>query len=207
MISRTENAPRLFARTLRPARAVGACVLAVLALSACKKKPKPFPPAPQLVSSAVVPAPVDTVVPKAAAAAVPADTMPPADRAALEQAKATVAELEIMVKQGVVTNPDKPEDGDATAKCAGLEESRPRLEELADAEAKKAVADVKHLCSFEVPILSADKALKQVTISPSQASRKLICGFASKDIERARSVKASDRRVRDLEARFAKACR
>jgi hypothetical protein len=187
-----------------------------MALGACackKKKPKPFPPAPQLVSTATTAAAaVSASADAGLAVATPAPATSgvtaagSADRAALEQAKASVAELETMVKKGVTTNPDKPEGGDATAKCTDLEASRAQLEGLADPEGKKVAAEVKRLCSFEVPIVSADLALKQVTISPSQASRKLICGFASKDIEKARGVKASDRRVRDLETRFAKAC-
>lgn len=230
MISRTGNASGSIARTrsrvvttaAAPALALFA-VFALFALGGCKKKkPKPFPPAPQLSTATTegaalgpdaglvpVPVPVATaVVPVVATAApVPADTLSPADRAALEQAKTTIGELEMMVKKGVVTNPDKPEDGDASTKCAALEGSHAQLEALADPDAKKAAADTKRLCSLEVPILNADKALKQVTISPSQASRKLMCGFAQKDIDKARKVSATDRRVRDLDARFGRACR
>lgn len=191
-----------------------AALLPLLGLSGCKKKPKPFPPAPQLTANAasaavdagmgLVPVPA---VPVAMTPPAPADTMKPADRAALTRAKATVGDLEMMVKKGVLTNPDKPDDGDASAKCAALEESHAQLEALADADAKKAVADTKRLCSLEVPILNADHALKQVTISPSQASHKLMCGFASKDIDKARRASATDRRVRDLDARFGRSCR
>lgn len=197
----------------------------LLALTGCKKKPKPFPPAPQLVSTAttagaaltpgdagLVPVQVSTVKAMPVATPTPAtpvvaDTMTPADRAAFEQAKTTAADLEGFVKRGVLTSPEKPEDGDAATKCGALESSRPRLEALADPEAKKLVADSKRLCSLEIPILSADKTLKQVTISPSQASRQLMCKFAAKDLEKARKEKPSDRRVRDLDARFARACR
>ena len=52
-----------------------------------------------------------------------------------------------------------------------------------------------------------DHALKQVTISPSQASRQLMCKYASKDIDKARAVKPGDRRVRDLDLRFTRSCR
>jgi hypothetical protein len=58
-----------------------------------------------------------------------------------------------------------------------------------------------------VPILSADKTLKQVTVSPSQASRQLMCKYASKDLDKAKKEKPNDRRVRDLDGRFTRACR
>ena len=198
----------------------------VAALAGCKKKPKPFPPAPPLLSSTattegasigpndagMVPVRVGTI-PNGVAVATPsslpsvADTMSPADRAAFEEAKTTVRELDAMAKRGVLTNPDKPDDGDANMKCGTLESSRARLEALADPEAKQLVADEKRLCSLEVPLISADKTLKQVTVSPSQASRQLMCKYAAKDIDKARKEKPSDRRVRDLDARFARACR
>ena len=185
-------------------------------LIACKKKPKPFPPPPQLVSTATTegapmglparPVPIMTVTPSSLPT--PADTMSPPDRAAFEQTKDGVRDLEAMVKKGVVANPDKPEE-DANAKCASLDESRPRVEALSDRdpEAKRLAADSKRLCSLEVPVINADHTLKQVTISPSQASRQLMCKFAQKDIDKARAFKATDRRVRDLELRFSRSCR
>ena len=136
-----------------------------------------------------------------------ADALSPADRAAVEEAKTTVRDLDAMVKRGVLTNPDKPEDGDANMKCGGLEPSRSRLEAMTDPEAKQLVAEERRLCSLEIPLISADKTLKQVTISPSQASRQLMCKYASKDIDKARKEKPGDRRVRDLDARFARSCR
>lgn len=213
MIARIENASKL----LRIARAL-ALVLAVCSLpclAGCKKKPKPFPPAPQLLSSAPTPkgASLDagvipaSVVTAPTAPPAPADTMSPPDRAAFEQTRSQLRELDAMVKRGVVTNPDKPDEGDATMRCGDVESARPRLEALADPEAKQLVAESKRLCSLEVPILSADKTLKQVTISPSQASRQLMCKYASQDLDKAKKEKPADRRVRDLDARFGKACR
>lgn len=151
--------------------------------------------------------PVTTAPRTATAPPVPIDPLAPADRAALEQAKVTIAELERLAKKGVLTNPDKPEDGDATTRCAALEASRSQLESIADATAKKSVTDIKRLCSLEVPLLGADNALTQVTMSPSQASRKLMCGFATKDIEKARRASPGDRRLHDLDGRYARACR
>ena len=200
---------------------LGLVLVAVTAVTGCKKRPKPFPPAPQLLSSESVSArtttqgasldagviPVTVVTPAPVAPPPPADTMSPADRAAFEQTKTQLRELDAMVKAGVITNPAKPDEGDATMRCGDVEAARPRLEALPDAEAKVLVLESKRLCSLEVPILSADKTLKQVTISPSQASRQLMCKYASKDLDKAKKEKPGDRRVRDLDARFTKACR
>ncbi|MEA2751110.1 MAG: hypothetical protein QOI41_5253 [Myxococcales bacterium] len=217
MIARPLHAPKLSFVT-----AIAIAGLLIASSSGCKKKQKPFPPAPPLLSTATTEgAPLTPVGTAATAAradagmvAVPVnampnvvDTMSPADRAAVEEAKTTVRELDAMVKRGVLTNPDKPDDGDANMKCGGLESSRARLEAMTHPEAKQLVADEKRLCSLEIPLISADKTLKQVTISPSQASRQLMCKYAAKDIEKARKEKPGDRRVRDLDTRFARSCR
>jgi hypothetical protein len=112
-----------------------------------------------------------------------------------------------MVKRSSVTLPDRAEDGDATAKCAELEPKLKELEGLNDPEADSLVTRAKRLCGLEVPLLNADLALKQVTNSPSQASRKLMCGFAQTDLSRARRTSPADRRLRDMDTRFARACR
>jgi len=199
-----------------PTWLVVALAVSLAALAGCKKKPKPFPPPPPLLSTATTEGaslgPDGGIVPVRAAAtpsSLPAapDTMSPADRKAFEETKATVRDLDAMAKRGSLTNPDKPDDGDANMKCGSLESSRAQLEALPDPEAKQLVADERRLCSLEIPLISADKTLKQVTISPSQASRQLMCKYAAKDIDKARKEKPSDRRVRDLDARFAKACR
>jgi hypothetical protein len=197
-------------------------------VAGCKKKQKPFPPAPPFSSTATtegaslgpgdagllrVRTSAPTALASGVATATPsslpavADSMSAADRAAFEETKAAVRDLDAMVKRGTLTNPDKPDDGDANMKCGSLESSRAALEALQEPEAKVLVADERRLCFLEVPLISADKTLKQVTISPSQASRQLMCKFASKDIDKARKEKPGDRRVRDLDARFARACR
>jgi hypothetical protein len=213
---------------LRLAAALVFTLFALFALAGCKKKQKPFPPAPPFSSTAttdgaslgpgdagLVPVRVNapSALPKGVTTATPTslptvtDTMSPADRAAFEETKAAVRDLDAMVKRGTLTNPDKPDDGDANMKCGSLESSRAALEALQEPEAKVLVADERRLCFLEVPLISADKTLKQVTISPSQASRQLMCKYASKDIDKARKEKPGDRRIRDLDARFARACR
>ena len=221
------HAPTLARSRRRPSTSLlaAALVLSLFALAGCKKKQKPFPPAPPFASTATTDGaslgPGDAglltvranALPNGVATATPsslptvADTMSAADRAAFEETKAGVRDLDAMVKRGALTNPDKPDDGDANMKCGNLESSRAALEALPDPEAKVLVADERRLCLLEVPLINADKTLKQVTISPSQASRQLMCKYASKDIDKARKEKPNDRRVRDLDARFARACR
>ncbi len=208
MIARPLHAPKHFLIALI------ALIALVLTASGCKKKKqKPFPPAPPLLSTATTEG-ASLGMNDAGAATVTvnalptvADTMSPADRAAFEETKAAVHDLDAMVKRGELINPDKPDDNDANMKCGSLESSRARLEALADPDAKQLAADERRLCWLEVPLISADKTLKQVTISPSQASRQLMCKYAAKDIDKARKEKPSDRRVRDLDARFARSCR
>lgn len=216
----------MWSTSLLRASAPAFLVVLVLASGGCKKKPKPFPPAPPLLSSTAttegaslgpgdaglvpvranaLPSGVVVATPSSLPAVV--DTMRPADRAAFEEAKGTVRDIDAMAKRGTLTNPDKPDDGDANMKCGSLESSRARLEALPDADVKQLLLDARRLCSLEIPVISADKTLKQVTISPSQASRQLMCKYAAKDIDKARKEKPGDRRVRDLDARFAKACR
>lgn len=194
---------------------------------ACKKKPKPFPPAPRLSTATTegasvavadggrVPVPVGGAI--AAPAKVPAPapvpapasppTTPPADRAALDQTKALVQELEALVKRGALTSRDKPDDVDATEKCSAGEPARRRLETLADPEATKLATDLHRLCAYDVPLVSADHALKQLSLSGSQASRRLMCGIAAKDLDTARAARNPDRRLREIDARWARACK
>jgi hypothetical protein len=158
-----------------------------------------------------VPMPKVTTAPPVAsvavAAPIPTDTMSPADRAAFEKMKAGLADLDAMMKRGVLTKPEHPDEGDAHMKCTALDSSRSRVETLADPEAKKMMTDFQRLCSYEVPLLNADHALKQLAVSGSQASHRLMCGMASQDLEKARAVKPHDRRVRELDGRLGRLCK
>jgi len=221
-------------RFLLKAAAVVGIVAALLPLAGCKKK---LPPGSQVGSSAttegaalngvdagLVPVPMSPigVAPAGATAGKPSapsasiavitpgslpDSMSAADRAAFTKTKELVADLEGLVKKSALTHADRPDEPDATTKCASNEDARKKLALAADPEAKKVAIEAERLCSLDVPVISADKALKQLAGSSSQASHLLMCGLAKKDIDRARATKASDRRVRDLDARFAQACR
>ncbi len=213
--------------------ALGLLVLLLVFALACKKK-KPLPPDAQTTSTAttegaamnkldsgLVPVPMSpvTVVPTGAATATATiavitpgslpDSMGAADRAAFVQTKDLITNLEPLVKKGLLTNPDKPDEPDATTKCTANEEARHKLALATDPEAKKVAADAQRLCSLDVPVVSADKALKQLAGSSSQASHLLMCGLAQKDLDKARAAqpRTGDRRVRDLEGRFARSCR
>jgi hypothetical protein len=109
------------------------------------------------------------------------------------------------VKRKLLSDPKAPDAGDATARCTKLEEQLSHLP--AGDERKALTAEKDRLCSLEVPLLGANAALAQVTLSPSQASRKLMCGFAQKDFDKARASKPNDRRVLDLGQRVRQLCK
>lgn len=176
-----------------------------------KKKAAPLGPATSSATTqgAALAASGSAPLPAAASAApspAPVDTVAAADRAALALTKDAVRDLKAMVKLGSPTNPDKP-DEDANMKCASIDGARSRVEALADPEAKPLLAEAERLCALDVPLMNADQALKQATLSPSQASRALMCGLAAKDLDKARRVKADDRRVHDIDARLTRACK
>jgi hypothetical protein len=139
------------------------------------------------------------------AASTPPPPPPPPDPS-LETAKAAFSAVEWDVAHGVLKDKTKTGEPDAIAQCATLDELRPRLESKPEPEVKNLLAESKRLCAYDVPILSATETLRQVTISPSQASRRLMCKYAQKDIAKAKSTKPDDRKVRELESRWVKTC-
>lgn len=144
-----------------------------------------------------------------AAPAAPVDPLSPPDRALVVQTTNAVHDVDALVKKGLLTDPAKTGEGDANAQCATFETSRARLETLpdADGELKKLIADTKRLCSLEVPILNCNAALQQASRSPSQASKRLMCGLAQKDFDKARTAKPLDRRIFDLGQRLSTTCK
>jgi len=142
------------------------------------------------------------------AAAAPNATDPAAaERAALEQAKNSLAEIEGMVARNAVKDPAHPGDGDVKARCESVEAMKPKLATHDDAETKAFLEQLKKTCSLDVPLLTATDALDQLRFSPSQASRRLMCNLAEQDLAKARSQKPSDKRVRALDGRFKSTCR
>lgn len=192
-------------------------ILAGASGTGCKWKKKKAPPVAPSVSTATTEGaaltgvPMNTSVPVdvAPTAPVPVDPLSPADHAAVDQTKEAVRDLDVLVKKGVLTDPAKPGEGDVVMRCTAIESARPRIETLpdADGELKKLVAETRRLCSLEVPLLNCNHTLRQVSISPSQASRRLMCGFAQKDFDKARAAKPNDRRVFDLGQRLSQTCK
>jgi hypothetical protein len=204
----------------RNVNAPGPGLLLVLAILACasgagcnlKKKKKAPDTAPSVSTAttegaALTGVPMNTAPPVDTPAAV-VDPLSVADRALVDQTKDTVRDLNALVKKGLLTDPAKPE-GDVTTRCATVESARPRIETLPDedGELKKLVAETRRLCSFEVPILNCNHALRQASLSPSQASHRLMCGFAQKDFDKARAAKPNDRRTFELGQRMATTCK
>jgi hypothetical protein len=212
VFSRNVNAPR--PRFLL-ALAIIACTSGA---SGCKLlKKKKAPPVVPSTSTATTQGAALTGVPmndspppvdKAAAPPVPVDPLSPADHALIDQTKGELRDVEALVKRGLLTDPAKP-DGDVTTRCTSIEGARPKLETLpdADGELKKIIADTRRLCSFEVPLLNCNHALRQASLSPSQASHRLMCGFAQKDFDKVRKEKPNDRRTFELGQRFSTTCK
>lgn len=209
---------------MRNVNAPGPGLLFVLALFACtssagckwRKKKKPPETAPSVSTAttegaALTGAPVSTGLPVSTASAppTPVDPLSPADHALVDQTRDAVRDLDALVNNGVLTDPAKPGEGDVVMRCTSIESMRPQLEALpdADGELKKLAAETRRLCSLEVPLLNCNHTLRQVSISPSQASRRLMCGFAQKDFAKARTAKPNDRRVFDLGQRLSQTCR
>lgn len=210
MFSRTVNAPSRLLLLL--------ALLAGAGGAGCKwKMKKKAPPTAPSVSTATTEGAALTAVPMnssvpadiAPVAPVAVDPLSPADHSSVDQTKEAVRDLDALVKKGILTDPAKPGEGDVVMRCTSIEGARPRLETLpdADGELKKLVAETRRLCSLEVPLLNCNHTLRQVSISPSQASRRLMCGFAQKDFDKARTAKPNDRRVFDLGQRLSQTCK
>ncbi|MDB4947062.1 MAG: hypothetical protein JWP97_6596 [Labilithrix sp.] len=135
----------------------------------------------------------------------PVDPLAPRDRALVERTKANVREVDALVKKETVA-----ENGvDAGQKCEAIEEARDRIASLPDDAGDLAtlLAETKRLCSFEVPILSANAALKQAGFASSQASHKLVCDLAQKEFLKARAAKPNDRKTYDVGSRLSQTCK
>jgi hypothetical protein len=141
----------------------------------------------------------------AAAASASAAAAAAANAAAIERAKQLVADLKWMSAHNVTQNPAKAGEGDASTKCGTAASSRKGLGPTSDPELKKLVDEAMSLCAFEIPIATAAEALDQLRFSPSQASRRLMCDVAARELDRARAVK-TNARLRSVDARRREAC-
>lgn len=185
-----------------------AVLLALVPLPCAKKappEPAPIVQTPTTVQSATTPIATATAT---ATVTAPPPGPDPADRAAIETAKAQASAIEWCATHNVLKDPKRPDDPDAVAQCAALDGERPRLDAIASRppELARMLDDAKRYCSLDVPLISAAEGLRQSQLSPSQASRRMTCGFAQKDIAKAKAYKPDDRRVRDLDARIKRAC-
>jgi hypothetical protein len=180
-----------------------AVLLALLPLPCTRKAPEQLipdpPPSATVQAATAVPTPsaAPTVDPQAAA-----------DKAAIDLARTQIEGIQFCASHNVLKDPSKPDDTDAVAKCAALDAERTQLDAIAKKppELAKMLEDSKRLCSLDVPLISAADGLRQSQLSPSQASRRMTCGFAQKDIAKAKAYKPDDKRVRDLDTRIKRAC-
>jgi hypothetical protein len=141
-----------------------------------------------------------------ASATVVASAPPPPPDPSLDDAKAAFAAIEWDVAHGVLKDKTHPDELDAVARCAQLDDLRTKLEARPEPEAHQILDESKKLCNLDVPLLNANEELRQLNVATSQASRRLVCKYVQKDITKAKAFSASDRHVRELEQRWAKAC-
>lgn len=144
----------------------------------------------------------------AADAAPPPSAPPPRDAgdpaAAMKAAKnrsradTLARDIAAMVGKRVTTMPG---EGDLSSKCdAALAlRAQPELASVLDEAAA--------LCAFDLPLLTASEAIDQLNHAPSQASRRLQCDVARREVARAREARPDDIRVRKVEAQRIEVCR
>lgn len=141
-----------------------------------------------------------------AAAAAAASAQAAANAAAIEKAKNLVADLKWMIAHNVTQNPAKAGEGDASTKCNAVETSQKALTPATDPELKKHIEEAVALCAFDIPLTTAIEALDHLRFTPSQASRRLMCDVALKELEKARAVKPKDTKLRGVDARRKETC-
>jgi hypothetical protein len=129
-----------------------------------------------------------------------------ANAAAITRSKQLVTDLEWLVAHNVTQDPAKAGEGDASTKCSTVDGLQKGLGADPDPELKKLVDEAAALCAFDIPVATAVEALDQLRYRPSQASRRLMCDVASREVDRARQVRPRDPRLRSVEARRREAC-
>ncbi len=141
-----------------------------------------------------------------AVASTPPPPPPPPPDPSLDDAKAAFAAIEWDVAHNAIKDKTHPDEPDAVARCAQLDDLRAKLEARPEPEARQILDESKKLCSFDVPLLNANETLRQLNVATSQASRRLVCKYAQKDIAKAKAFDASSHRVREIEQRWGRAC-
>jgi|GEM_PF-3065213 len=108
-------------------------------------------------------------------------------------------------------------EADAARACERVETSdvaAPQTPEhdsrLAEPQGNSIRMQLANVCRLDVPLANAKSALEQVRHSPSQASRRLMCGLAAKDIASARRAGPRTReqsgKIANLHALYASEC-
>ncbi len=128
------------------------------------------------------------------------------DRAGVERATQLFEEIDELASKNTLKDPQRPDEPDAQARCASFESLRPKLEKRPEPEVKTMLDAEKRVSGFDVPLLVAEEAIRQLGFSGSQASKQLSCNVASKEIEKARAIKADDLKLRNVESRYRSIC-
>lgn len=134
------------------------------------------------------------------------DPVAVANAAALERAKTDLADVQWMVAHNVTQNPAKP-DGEVASKCEANEVAEAKLTSATPAELRATLDQVKALCAFDVPLVTASEALDQLRNVQSQASRRLSCNVAKTELDKARLAKPRDVKLLRLDVRRESLCK
>ena len=111
-----------------------------------------------------------------------------------------------MVAHDVTMNPDAGGEGDASTKCNTAMGAQNALGPHPEPEVKNVLDEAVALCAFEIPVATAAEALAHLRFSPSQASRRLMCDVATRELDRARPIRPKDPHLRNVDARRVEAC-
>lgn len=124
----------------------------------------------------------------------------PAD---LAKAKDLLSDLQWCIAHKATQNPANAGEGDASTECDAVATMRAKT---TDPDVAQALDDAAALCAFDIPLVTANEALDHLRNSTSQASKLLMCTIASKEIAKAKAVKAKDPKVARTDARRASFC-
>ena len=125
--------------------------------------------------------------------------------AALDHAKADLADVQWMVAHNVTLNPAKP-DGEVASKCDANASAEAKVTAATPADLHATLDQIKALCAYDVPLVTASEALDQLRNAQSQASRRLSCNVAKTEIDKARLVKPRDIKLLRLDVRRDSLC-
>jgi hypothetical protein len=164
-----------------------------IALTGCRRKSEPLP---DLFEASAPPPTMSALLPVDAG---PSPAVLAQRQKDLAQAKAWLADLQLLVSIQATTSPKQQSDtGDAVSICDAVKAARAKT---TDAEIAATLDPSVDLCGFDIPLVVANESLDQLRGSRSQASVRLMCGVSAREIAKAKAVRPTDPKVRAAEAK------